>query len=118
MTSEANKSNETAAEPQKLLPEGNYGDKLIQKIKEKISVELLMILIIGFLFGIAIKTEVGKRINIADKTFYGKQGYNFVEIQKRLDEQIQAQSQAQKQAPGQASPSQAPPSQVPEQVQP
>jgi len=114
MTSEANKSNETAAEPQKLLPEGNYGDKLIQKIKEKISVELLMILIIGFLFGIAIKTEVGKRINITDKTFYGKQGYNFVEIQKRLDEQIQAQSQAQNQAP----PSQAPPSQVPEQVQP
>jgi len=114
MTSEANKSNETAAEPQKLLPEGNYGDKLIQKIKEKISVELLMILIIGFLFGIAIKTEVGKRINIADKTFYGKQGYDFAEIQKRLDEQIQAQSQAQNQAP----PSQAPPSQVPEQVQP
>ncbi|HEX7586629.1 MAG TPA: hypothetical protein VF390_03290 [Patescibacteria group bacterium] len=78
------------------------------KNKRKISSEMVMIIIIGFLFGIAIKTEVSKRINVVDSSFYGKQSYNFAEIQKRLDEQNQAQSQAQNQAPGQVPASQVP----------
>jgi len=79
-----------------------------EKKVKKISSEIIMILIIGFLFGIAIKTEVAKRINVVDSTFYAKQGYDFVEIQKRLDEQVKARSQEQNQAPAEVSPSQVP----------
>ncbi|MEK7598768.1 MAG: hypothetical protein AAB487_03460 [Patescibacteria group bacterium] len=78
------------------LPEESGEDK-----KRKISSEMVIILIIGFLFGIAIKTEVAKRINVADSTFYGKQGYSFAEMQKRLDDQAQAQNQVPDEAPPQ-----------------
>lgn len=81
--------------------------------KRKISSEMLIILIIGFLFGIAIKTEVAKRINVADSTFYGKQGYSFVEMQNRQNAQNQEQIPAPDQAPA---PEQVPtPDQVPQQ---
>lgn len=71
----------------------------IEKSKKKISSEIVMILLIGFLFGIALKTEFSKRINVADRSFYGKQGYDFAEIQKKLAAQQQAQEQDQNPAP-------------------
>lgn len=113
----ANSAQEAQTEPADFSPE----ETAIKK-KRKISRDLMMILIIGFLFGIAIKTEVAKRINVVDLSLYGKQGYNFAEIQKNLDEKIQEQSQAQNQAPSQDSPNQAsnqvPSSQIPEQIPP
>ncbi|OGI16308.1 MAG: hypothetical protein A2Z52_02485 [Candidatus Moranbacteria bacterium RBG_19FT_COMBO_42_6] len=72
--------------------------------KRKISSELLIILIIGFLFGIAIKTEVAKRVNVVDSTFYGKQGYNFVEMQNRQNAQNQEQAPVPEPAPDQVQP--------------
>jgi hypothetical protein len=60
-------------------------------IKKKISSEMVMILLIGILFGIAVKTEMSKRINIADKTFYGKQSFDFAQIQKNLEEKQKTQ---------------------------
>lgn len=105
---EENKIQEAETESVNLSEESDDGKK------SKISSEMVIILIIGFLFGIAVKTEVAKRINVADSTFYGKQGYSFAEIQKRLDDQIQAQNQAPTQAPPSPAPSQTP-DQVPSQ---
>jgi len=56
------------------------------KIGKKISIEFLMIFIIGILLGIVIKTEAGKRINVADKNFYGAQAYDFEQIINDLTE--------------------------------
>jgi hypothetical protein len=61
--------------------------------KVKISSELIIIALIGFLFGMAIKTEFGKRINVTDKAFYGKQGYDFAEMLQRQSVQGQAESE-------------------------
>lgn len=74
------------AETEKINP---LNEETNENGKKKISSEMVMILLIGFLFGVAIKTEFSKRINVADRTFYGKQGYNFIELQKKLDEQNQ-----------------------------
>jgi len=57
-----------------------------RKIRKKISMEMLMIFIIGILLGIVIKTEVGKKINVADKNYYGVQAYNFEQIKNDLSE--------------------------------
>ena len=68
-------------------------NETFQRIKKAISLELVMIIIIGLLFGIAIKNETAKRINVTDKSFYGKQAYDFVNMQKALNQQSQNQSQ-------------------------
>ena len=59
--------------------------------KKKISSEMIMIILIGLLFGVAVKTEISKRINIADKTFYGKQSFDFAQMQKNAEEAQKAQ---------------------------
>lgn len=69
--------------------------------KSKISSELIMILIIGLLFGYAVKTEFSKRINVIDKTVYESQAFNFTDMQKSQDAANQAQAQAQAQTQGQ-----------------
>lgn len=50
--------------------------------RKKINSEIIMLAIIGVLFGMAIKTEVSKRVNIADKAVYGKQAYDLAKPQE------------------------------------
>jgi hypothetical protein len=80
------------------------GEDSAESEKKKISSEIIIILLIGLLFGIAIKTEFSKRINVVDSTFYGKHGYSFDEMQKRQDALNQAQNPDQGQAPEPAQP--------------
>jgi hypothetical protein len=65
---------------------GFYASKM-----KKISTEVVMVFLIGLLFGIAVKTEVAKRVNIADKTFYGKQSFDFAQMQKNAEAAQKAQ---------------------------
>ena len=81
---------ESADASDKSMIEAYFG-----KLKKVISAELLMIMIIGFLFGIAIKNEAIKRINVTDKSFYGKQSYDFAEMKRNLDEKSKNQPQNQ-----------------------
>lgn len=93
---EENKTQDAQIESLASAPEEEGGTN-----KRKISSEILIVLIIGFLFGIAIKTEVSKRINVADSAFYGKQGYSFAEIQERQAAQNQEPVPAPEEAPPQ-----------------
>ena len=96
---EENKIQDAQVESADSTQEQNEGKKW-----KKISSDLIMILIIGVLFGIAIKTEVAKRINVVDSSFYGKQGYDLAEMQKKIDEQNQSQVQEQAQTEAQPQP--------------
>jgi len=89
--SDENKISEAETEQADLFNGENSESK-----RKKISSELVMILLIGFLFGIAVKTEMSKRINVTDKSFYGKHGYNFVEMQKNLAAQQNSDTNQQK----------------------
>ena len=62
---------------------------------------MIMIFLIGLLFGYAVKMEFSKKINVIDKTFYGKQAFNFIDMQKSQDAAAQAQEQEQGQLPDQ-----------------
>jgi hypothetical protein len=51
---------------------------------KKVSGETWMLLIIGILLGMVVKTEAAKRINIADGNMYAKQSFDFAQIEKDL----------------------------------
>jgi hypothetical protein len=55
-----------------------------QKKLKKISGETWMLLIVGILLGMVVKTEAAKRINVADGNIYAKQSFDFVQIEKDL----------------------------------
>jgi|WetSurMetagenome_2_1015567.scaffolds.fasta_scaffold1636038_1 hypothetical protein len=70
----------------------NFKEAEIEKKSKprRISTEIIFFLILGFLLGIAIKTEAVKRITIGHDDYRIdslKQGYDFVQIQKDLSEQ-------------------------------
>lgn len=68
------------------ISEEIYEEEKVEKRARKISAEALMILVIGVLLGIVIKTEVGKRINVADQNVYLKQSYDFSVMEKAVRE--------------------------------
>jgi hypothetical protein len=66
------------------MTEEIYKEEAVEKRARKISSEALMILLIGALLGIVFKTEMGKRINVADQNVYVKQAYNLDELKKAV----------------------------------
>ena len=86
-----NKIKDAETEPIKAERQTSFKSFYLAK-KKNISTEMIMILLVGILFGIAVKTEIAKRINVADKAFYGKQSFDFAQMQKNLDEKQKAQN--------------------------
>jgi hypothetical protein len=72
-----------------------------EKRERRISGEMVMIFIIGILFGMAIKTEVSKQINVVDKNFYAKQAYDLNAKQKQVEDQKPEAAPAQDANPSQ-----------------
>ena len=71
-----------------------------KKKKREVVFELALFLILGILLGITIKTEAVKRITIGFNDYKivdGKQGYNFQEMENKLERAANSQIQSQPQ---------------------
>ncbi len=76
----------------------NYFKSIQPEAKRKFYFEMALFLVLGFLIGVAVKTEAAKRVTIGFSDYKigsFNQGYSFSEIQKNLEEeQAAAQEQA------------------------
>jgi hypothetical protein len=89
-------STENKAEEPKLLADHPEADYLLEsgKIEEKgggrsrkINLEMILLIILGFLIGVVIKTEASRRFTIGYEDYQvaqNKQAFNIEEIEKNL----------------------------------
>ncbi len=89
---------EPILEPEESLEESP--EDIEKKKKREVVFELALFLILGILLGITIKTEAVKRITIGFNDYKivdGKQGYNFQEMENKLERAANSQIQSQPQ---------------------
>lgn len=87
---------------QEVLEEGNKEEA---KRKNDAVFEMILILILGFLLGVTIKTEASKRVTIGFNDYkiqQAKQSYDFAAIKANLQQQSQEQKNDSAEDPAQA----------------
>lgn len=70
--------------------------------KKKVNVELILFLILGFLLGVVVKTEAGKRITVGFEDYKIaalQRGYDLNQVQKNVAEKAKAEQEKNGDAP-------------------